>query len=105
MKILKTFLFIFVAILLYVGCATKIPFEQTCLTCTQSQRIGCSGDECPTSFMVGKNCIATIIETGEKINLNYILQQEKINLAAGIPLTIAKIRGKYFITGNNFNNL
>ena len=55
--------------------------------------------------MVGSNCIAIIDETGEKINMNYILSQEKIQLAKDIPLTIAKIRGRYFVTGKMFKNL
>ena len=105
MKIHKSSLLIFVAFFLLYGCATKIPFDQTCLTCINSQRIGCIGGECPETIMVGGNCIATIIETGEKITLNYILSQEKITPTSGIPLTIAKIKGQYFITGKDFNKL
>ena len=37
--------------------------------------------------------------------MNYILTQEKIQIAGGIPLTIAKIRGRYFVTGKMFRNL
>jgi hypothetical protein len=55
--------------------------------------------------MVSSNCIATIDETGEKINMNYILSQENISATAGIPLTLAKIRGRYFVTGQEFKNL
>ena len=94
-----------VAIMVFVSCATKIPFEQTCLTCVQSQRINCKGDDCPQTVMVGSNCIAIMDETGEKINMNYILTQEKIQITGGIPLTIAKIRGRYFVAGKMFRNL
>jgi len=90
---------------MFSSCATKIPFEQTCLNCIQSQRINCKGDDCPQTIMVGTNCIATIDETGEKINMNHILTQENIPLEKGIPLTIAKIRGRYFVTGKSFKSL
>ena len=92
-------------VLLFSSCATKIPFDQTCLNCIQSQRIGCKENDCPQTIMVGGNCIVTIEETGEKINMNYILFKENIPSASGIPLTLAKIRGRYFITGANFKNL
>ena len=87
------------------SCATKIPFELTCLNCVQSQRINCKGDNCPQTVMIGNDCIVSIDETGEKINMNRILMQEKIPLAGGIPLTLAKIRGRYFVTGAGFDNL
>jgi len=96
---------IFVAISISYSCATKIPFEQTCLTCVISQRIACIGSECPETIMAGNNCITTFPETGEKINLNYILFQEKITPQNGIPLTLAKIRGRYFVIGKDFSNL
>ena len=88
------------------SCVTKkIPFEQTCLTCVQSQRLNCTGTNCPETIMVGANCIASIDEIGEKINMNYILLQENIHPQKGIPLTLAKIRGRYFVTGKDFSNL
>jgi hypothetical protein len=55
--------------------------------------------------MVGNDCIAVIDETGEKINMNYILTQENIPFASSIPLTLAKIRGRYFVTGAKFKKL
>ena len=94
-----------IIIMFFTSCATKIPFELTCLNCIQSQRINCKEGDCPQTIMVGIDCIATIDETGEKINLNYILTQEKILLASGIPLTLAKIRGRYFVTGAKFKKL
>jgi len=90
-------------LILFTSCATKIPFEQTCLNCISSQRISCN--DCPQTIMVGTNCIATIDEIGEKINMNYILNKEEIAIAANIPLTLAKIRGRYFVTGANFKHL
>ena len=86
-----------------MGCATKIPFEQTCLTCTSSQRIGCK--QCPETFMVGNNCFAMIDEIGEKINLDYILSKENITPKSGIPLTLGKIRGRYFVVGQDFKHM
>lgn len=91
--------------MVFSSCATKIPFEQTCLTCVQSQRLNCKGDECPVTIMAGGSCIASFDETGEKINLNHILTEEQITLQAGIPITLAKIKGRYFVTGKDFKNL
>jgi len=91
--------------LLFSSCATKIPFEQTCLTCVQSQRLNCQGNDCPETIMAGTNCIAMIDETGEKINMNHILKVENITPQKGIPLTLAKIRGRYFVIGKDFKNL
>ena len=94
------------SLFIFSSCATKkIPFEQTCLTCVQSQRLHCVGANCPETIMAGTDCIASIDETGEKINMNYILQQENIHPQRGIPLTLAKVRGRYFVTGKGFNNL
>jgi len=90
---------------LLVSCATKIPFEQTCLTCIQSQRLNCKGTECPETIMANNECLVSIAETGEKISMNYILSEEGIVIKTGIPVTIAKIRGRYLLTGYGFKNL
>jgi hypothetical protein len=103
-KITTNLFFIFV-LLLFCSCATKITFEPTCLTCVQSQRINCKGSECPETIMVGGHCYATFDETGERFNIDYILGQEKIAPVSGIPITLAKIRGRYFITGSGFKKL
>ena len=92
-------------LVLFTSCATKIPFDQTCLNCISSQRISCRDNNCPQTIMVGNDCIATIDEIGEKINMNYILTQEEIPIASNIPLTLAKIRGRYFVTGAMFKHL
>jgi hypothetical protein len=87
------------------SCSTKIPFEQTCLTCVQSQRLNCKGNDCPATIMAGSNCLAMIEETGEKINMNHILTTENLAIKSGIPLTLAKVRGRYFVIGEGFKNL
>ncbi|MGE5480628.1 MAG: hypothetical protein ACM3U1_09415 [Chloroflexota bacterium] len=88
------------------GCASqKLPFEQTCMTCVRSQRLGCVGDECPSTFMIGGNAVVTMIETGENIYLNPILLKENIAPKQGIPVAIAKIRGIYFLIAENFSHL
>ena len=105
-KIFVGFTVIIVTVLI-TSCATatKIPFEQTCLTCVQSQRLNCSGNNCPETIMAGTDCIAMLDETGEKINMNHILKVENIEPKRGIPLTLAKIRGRYFVIGKDFQNL
>jgi hypothetical protein len=100
-----TYLTVIFSLSIFSSCATKIPFEQTCLTCVQSQRLNCKGNDCPETIMAGTNCIASIDETGEKIYMNHILQEENIAIQKGIPLTLAKIRGRYFVIGKNFKNL
>ncbi|MPM58997.1 hypothetical protein SDC9_105834 [bioreactor metagenome] len=102
---MKVKLFSLVLLLTLSACATKIPFEQTCLTCVQSQRLNCKGTDCPETVMSGSDCIALMDETGEKISMSYILQEEGIALQKGIPLTLAKVRGRYFVTGRDFKNL
>ncbi len=102
---MKTFIASIMALLVLVSCSTKIDFEQTCLTCIQSQRLSCKDYECPVTAMVDTNCIVVMSETGEKINMNEILKQEKLSIRAGINVTVAKIRGRYFITGEGFRNL
>ena len=92
-------------VVLVCSCATKIPVEQTCLTCIQSQRLGCRGAECPETIMANNECIVLIGETGERINMNYILSQEGIVATRGIPVAVAKIRGRYLLTGLGFKNL
>ncbi len=90
---------------LFASCATKIEFDQTCLTCINSQRLLCKEHECPVTAMVGTDCIVMMSETGEKITVNEILQQEGLQIRGGINLTLAKIRGRYFITGEGFKHL
>jgi hypothetical protein len=55
--------------------------------------------------MVGGNCLAIFDETGEKVNMNHILTEEGIARSKDIPVTLAKVRGRYFVTGNGFKNL
>ena len=90
---------------IFSSCATKIDFDQTCLTCINSQRLLCNNHECPTTAMVNGHCIALLSETGEKITMDKILEGEGIIPRDGIDLTIAKIRGRYFVTGYGFKNL
>ncbi len=92
-------------ILFLTSCATKVNFEQTCLTCVQSQRLLCKDYECPVTAMIGTECIVVMSETGEKIHINKILEKEQIEPKDGINVTIAKIRGRYFITGDGFKKL
>jgi hypothetical protein len=101
----KLFLLVVAVTVALCSCATKIPFEQTCLTCVQSQRLNCSGENCPETIVVDGNCLVLIDETGEKINLNHILAEENILIQKGIPVTVAKIRGRYFVIGKDFKNL
>jgi hypothetical protein len=63
------------------------------------------GSNCPETIMVGTNCIAMFDETGETIILNQILKEENIAPQKGIPLTLSKIRGRYFVVGKDFKNL
>lgn len=94
-----------VILLSLAGCATKVPLEGTCMTCIQSQRINCKSGDCPSTVMANGNCLAVFEETGEKINLNKILEKEEIKPQSNIPLTLAKIRGLYFVIGENFKNM
>ncbi len=98
-------LFSLITVMLFSSCATKINFDQTCLTCINSQRLLCKDHECPTTAMIGNDCIVIMSETGEKITMNEILEYENIVPRNGIDLTIAKIRGRYFVTGVGFKNL
>lgn len=91
--------------ILFTSCATKIQFDQTCLTCINSQRIMCKEHECPVTIMVDTVCTVLMSETGEKIVVNEILRQEGISARDGINLTLAKIRGRYFVTGEGFGHL
>lgn len=93
---------VLLALIILTSCATTTRFDQTCITCVQSQRIACKGTECPTSFMVGNECFVTMVETGENIFLNDILKEEKIEPRGGINFTIAKVNGRYFLVGENF---
>ena len=96
---------ILLSFLIISSCSTITRFDQTCITCVNSQRIACKGSECPTSFMVGEDCLVTIVETGENIYLNEILKQEKINPRKGLEITIAKLNGRYFLACNEFENM
>lgn len=104
MKVRLTLLTMALGFLL-ASCASTMKFDQTCITCIKSQRFSCQGDNCPKTFMSGENCLVTIVETGENIFLNSILQEEKITPASGIPVAIAKLDGKYYVTGNYFTKL
>ena len=104
MKIYLGLIAILIAFI-FSSCATKIDFDQTCLTCINSQRLLCNNHECPTTAMVNGHCIALLSETGEKITMDKILESEGIIPRDGIDLTIAKIGGRYFVTGYGFKNL
>lgn len=90
------------ALLVLASCGTTTRFDQTCITCVSSQRISCKGAECPTSFMVGSDCLVTVVETGENIYLNDILKEEKIAPMDGLQLTLAKVNGRYYISCDSF---
>ena len=98
-------LFVFLLALIISSCSPTLRFDQTCITCIKSQRIACTGDNCPATFIVNGNCLVTIVETGENIYLNSILEKEQIPAKDGIPVSIAKMDGKIYITANNFKNL
>ena len=51
MKIYLGLIAILIAFI-FSSCATKIDFDQTCLTCINSQRLLCNNHECPTTAMV-----------------------------------------------------
>ena len=90
---------------LLFSCAQNLRFDQTCLTCIKSQRFSCAEDECPKTFMVGDQCLVTIVETGENIFLNPILDKELISPATDIPVAIAKLNGYVYLTANGFSKL
>ena len=97
--------FIFFIALAITSCSHTLRFDQTCITCIKSQRIACTGDNCPATFVVNGNCLVTMVETGENIYMNQILEKELIPVKEGIPVSIAKMDGKIYITANNFKNL
>ena len=94
----------FTSFLLF-SCAPHLRFDQTCLTCIKSQRFSCVEDECPKTFMVGDQCLITIVETGENIFLNPIFEKEEIIPKAGIAVAIAKLNGNVYLTANGFKKL
>lgn len=102
---LKFLLISFFLGLFLTSCGTTLKFEQTCVTCIKSQRFSCQDGNCPTSFMIGDQCLVTVIETGENIFLNPILEKEQLAPKSGIKVAIAKVHGKYFLTANDFKNL
>lgn len=103
---MKKLLLSAILILLVTSCSMpKLRFDQTCITCIKSQRFSCKGDECPQTFMIGSDAVVTIIETGENIYMTDILTQEGIALKSGLPLTLAKLNGRIYITGDNFSTL
>lgn len=102
LKLLPVFL---LPVILICSCAPSMKFDQTCLTCISSQRYSCEDKDCPKTFMIGNECIVTIVETGENIYLNSILEEEGIKPGAEIPIAIAKLNGFLFLTGNGFGNL
>lgn len=102
-KIIVTVLF---TTLTFYSCShPTLRFDQTCITCIKSQRLSCSGDECPKSFAVGSDYLVTITETGENIHITDILNSENLSQKSGVPIALAKINGKIFLTGNSFKNL
>ncbi len=102
MRLLLVLIIIFSLI---ISCAPTLRFDQTCVNCIKSQRLLCKGDECPSTFLDGADCIVSIIETGENIYLNLILKKEGIGLKENIPICIAKANGKFFLCGEKFKNL
>lgn len=55
--------------------------------------------------MIDDQCFVTVIETGENISLNQILEKEQITPKSGIKVAIAKVQGKFYLTANDFKNL
>ena len=105
MKSFKLFLLLLATVTIF-GCShPTIRFDQTCINCIKSQRLSCEDEDCPLTFLNGKECFVTMIETGENIYMNEILTGENKEIQGGIPIAIAKISGKYYLTGNNFINL
>ncbi len=96
---------LFLSTFLLFSCASNLKFDQTCLTCVKSQRFACNEAECPKTFMVGDQALVTIVETGENIFLNPVLEEEKIIPAAEIPVAIAKLNGYVYLTANGFAKL
>ena len=87
------------------ACAPTMQFDQTCITCFKSQNIPGQSYTKPKSFLSNQNCLVTIVETGENIYLNKILTEEKLTPVAGIPITLAKVNGKIYLTGDGFSKL
>lgn len=96
---------IIILIAIVSACSPKLRFDQTCMTCIKSQRLACKDGNCPETFITDNNCIVTLIETGENIFLNPILEKEGITPKAGIPVSIAKMNGKIYLTADNFKKL
>jgi hypothetical protein len=105
MKYRNFVLLVFMSLIIFACSAPVLHFDQTCITCVKSQRYSCAGDECPSTFMAGGECLVTMVETGENIYVAPILTGEQMPVAAGIPVAIAKLNGKYYLTGNNFTKL
>lgn len=103
--ILKFLLISVFSFLFFIACGTSIKFDQTCVTCIKSQRFSCQDGNCPTTFMIGDQCLVTIVETGENIFLNTILEKEQLSPKSGIKVAIAKVSGKYYLTANDFKQL
>lgn len=102
---LKLLLGILTVSLGLLSCASTMRFDQTCITCVNSQRLSCEDGNCPKTFMLGNNCLVTIIETGENLYLNPIFEKEGLAPSAGVPIAIAKLNGLYYLTGDNFKKL
>lgn len=97
---------IFCSFLMIEGCShPKIRVDETCLTCIKSQRLSCTGPECPSTFKAGDNYLVTMTETGENFYIAPILMEEKMTVQEGIPVAMAKLNGRYFLIGENFANL
>ena len=88
---------------LFTSCATKIQFDKL-LNLYQSQEYCVKSMECPVTIMCITCLYSLMSETGEKIS-SRILRQEGISARDGINLTLAKIRGRYFVTGEGFGHL
>jgi len=102
---LKFLLISVISSLLLISCGSSLHFEQTCVTCIKSQRFSCQDGNCPVTFMIGEQCLVTIVETGENIFLNPILEKEQLAPKSGIKVAIAKVSGKFYLTANDFKQL
>lgn len=100
---MKVFISIFLLILL-VSCGTTIKFNQTCMNCTSSQRID-PDEYSPSTLIIDGKCVVSIIETGEILFIDDILESELIVKTEGIPIAIAKYNGVYYLIGQEFKNL
>ncbi len=106
-----------VALFLQSCGGSTIYFEQTCIECVTSQwmvsKSICADSVDAPIITKGDNAVQVytmIPETGEILDLSFIVQEEAeygnhISPAYGKRVAIAKLKGKYYLTGDDFNFL